>query len=373
MPYIDARQSYTITILHIHKKGSFYKVPIPKKQRKVEDGIWQLVDNRWLVDVQPQGRHSERVRKIHKTKVDAKQHKNEIIKKSLNGEKLKQTRDVRRLSDICQAWHTYHGHSIKSGDKRLQQLLATANALGNPRAEYIDPKAFIEYRTARLEEGITPNHLNHELTYLKSAFNELARVDDWKLPNPFAKIKKLPLPERSHRFLTHLEIDQLIESASSEDARNPDLLTIIRICLSIGCRFGEANDLKAEQVHSGKIHLEKTKNGRKRSIPITEEMAREILAGRPNSGRLFGNAWKAFSHAIERANISLPKGTDTHVLRHTYASHFMMNGGNILHLSKILGHQTIQQTMTYAHLAPDHLETAITYSPLQNIASKKTG
>ena len=151
----------------------------------------------------------------------------------------------------------------------------------------------------------TPNHLNHELTYLKSVFNELTRVDDWKLANPFAKIKKLPLPERSHRFLTHQEIDQLIESASSQDARNPDLLTIIRICLSIGCRFGEANDLTAEQVHNGKIHLEKTKNGRKRSIPITDEMVKEILTGRPKSGRLFGNAWHAFSNAIERVLISM--------------------------------------------------------------------
>lgn len=45
----------------------------------------------------------------------------------------------------------------------------------------------------------------------------------------------------------------------------------------------------------------------------------------------------------------------------------MMNGGNILYLSKILGHQTIQQTMTYAHLTPDHLEAAITYGPLTKI------
>ena len=44
-----------------------------------------------------------------------------------------------------------------------------------------------------------------------------------------------------------------------------------------------------------------------------------------------------------------------HDLRHTYASHFMMSGGNILALQKLLGHHDIKLTQKYAHLAPDHL------------------
>lgn len=44
-----------------------------------------------------------------------------------------------------------------------------------------------------------------------------------------------------------------------------------------------------------------------------------------------------------------------HALRHTFASHYMMAGGNILTLQKILGHSDIKMTMIYAHLAPDYL------------------
>lgn len=44
-----------------------------------------------------------------------------------------------------------------------------------------------------------------------------------------------------------------------------------------------------------------------------------------------------------------------HALRHTFASHFVMNGGNILALQKILGHSDIKMTLQYAHLAPDFL------------------
>jgi site-specific recombinase XerD len=44
-----------------------------------------------------------------------------------------------------------------------------------------------------------------------------------------------------------------------------------------------------------------------------------------------------------------------HLLRHTFASHFVMSGGNILALQKILGHSDVKMTMIYAHLAPDYL------------------
>lgn len=63
----------------------------------------------------------------------------------------------------------------------------------------------------------------------------------------------------------------------------------------------------------------------------------------------------------------IPEGQCTHVLRHTFASHFMMNGGNILVLRDILGHADIKMTMIYAHFAPDHLEDAVTKNPLHNL------
>jgi integrase len=48
-----------------------------------------------------------------------------------------------------------------------------------------------------------------------------------------------------------------------------------------------------------------------------------------------------------------------HGLRHTFASHFMMSGGNILTLQKLLGHSSVAVTMKYAHLAPDFMRDEI--------------
>jgi len=60
-------------------------------------------------------------------------------------------------------------------------------------------------------------------------------------------------------------------------------------------------------------------------------------------GRLFKNCYGAFRTALERTDIELPAGQLSHVLRHTFASHFMMNGGNILVLQRVLGHTDIKK------------------------------
>jgi len=74
---------------------------------------------------------------------------------------------------------------------------------------------------------------------------------------------------------------------------------------------------------------------------------------------------------LATTTIQLIEGQKTHVLRHTFASHFMMNGGNILVLQRILGHANIRETMKYAHFAPDHLEEAAALNPLAILMSTK--
>ncbi|MFC1839070.1 site-specific integrase [Thermodesulfobacteriota bacterium] len=58
----------------------------------------------------------------------------------------------------------------------------------------------------------------------------------------------------------------------------------------------------------------------------------------------------AYKSALDRAGID---DFRIHDLRHTFASHFVMKGGSLTTLQKILGHADIKMTMRYAHLSKE--------------------
>jgi integrase len=138
---------------------------------------------------------------------------------------------------------------------------------------------------------------------------------------------------------------------------------LTRICLATGARWGEAENLQLRHIQEGKLTFVNTKSGKSRSVPVSKELFEEIRKHLKEHG-CFSFSLSAFRRALDKSGISLPPGQAAHVLRHTFASHFVMNGGDILSLQKILGHASITMTMRYAHLSNDHLLAAKALNPL---------
>src|SRR5690554_2969728 len=138
---------------------------------------------------------------------------------------------------------------------------------------------------------------------------------------------------------------------------------ITLICLNTGARWSEAATLKPTSIKAEAITYSGTKSGKNRTIPITPKFEQELLEHFAEHSPLKASN-DAFSSALKRSDVILPKGQATHVLRHTFASHFIMNGGDILTLQRILGHSSVVMTMRYAHLSPGHLRDALKLSPL---------
>lgn len=99
---------------------------------------------------------------------------------------------------------------------------------------------------------------------------------------------------------------------------------------------------------------------------MDKDLFNEIHAHLEKFGE-FSFSLSAFRRALDESGIELLKGQAAHVLRHTFASHFMMNGGNILTLQKILGHSSISVIMRYSHLSPEYLCEAVKYSPMYEV------
>ena len=178
-------------------------------------------------------------------------------------------------------------------------------------------------------------------------FNELRRLDEWTIPNPLENVREFKISESEMAYLTIEEIRTLL--AECENSRFKDLTTIVKISLATGARWSEAEGLKGNQICAGQIIYVKTKGKKNLAVPITEKLHANLQSSR-KAQVLFKLCYLAFGKVMQRAGIETPTGQLTHVLRHIFASHFMMNGGNILVLQQILGHTDIKVTMRYAHL-----------------------
>ncbi|HCA3682115.1 TPA: tyrosine-type recombinase/integrase [Klebsiella pneumoniae] len=335
--------------------------------------VSKLANGKWQAQVFPNGRDGRRIRRQFATKGEAMAFERHIKDQAQDKPWLGAKADKRRVTDLVDTWFNAHGVTLSDGLKRKGAMEFACFAMGNPLATEFNAKLFATYREQRLSGKITrsdrvktvaPRTVNLELAYFRAMFNELKRLDHWSLPNPLENVREFKIDEAELTWLTVEEIKQLL--AECEKSKATDLVTIVKICLATGARWGEAESLTGKQISPGKITYIKTKGKKNRAVPISDELY-EALPKIRNSKPIFTRCYSAFRGAIKRAGIELPDGQLSHVLRHTFASHFMMRGGNILVLQRILGHTDIKVTMRYAHFAPDHLTEAISLNPLNGI------
>lgn len=324
--------------------------------------ITKQPDARWQVESYPNGRTGKRIRKVFTTKGEAISFERYV---------LEQTEDKCLLSELVEIWFRAHGITLADGGSRKQMMLFGYQAMGEPLATEFNAKLFSVYREKRLSGKITrvdriksvaPRTTNLELAYFRAMFNELHRLGEWKNDNPLKNVRSFRTDGSEMAFLSQQQIESLLKSCRQSMAK--DLELIVKIALSTGARWSEAESLTGRQITPYKITFTKTKGKRNRTVPISKALYDEIPKKR---GALFPPCYSAFRMAMKRTGIELPHRQSSHVLRHTFASHFMMNGGNILVLQRILGHTDIKMTMRYSHFSPEHLEDAVKFNPLSII------
>jgi integrase len=324
------------------------------------------VGSGYQVDIMPGGRGGKRVRKTFKFKAEALAWERHIQAKVQSfPDWTPPKKDIRLLSELVDIWFKNHGIGLRAGSETHRSLLTLCKALNDPTADGFTVDMFTTYRTKRMAEGTSANTLNHEHAYLRSVFNELIRMGLWKKNNPLKLLRPFKLQERELSYLKPSDIKVLLTAL--DDSQNVHLGLIARICLATGARWGEAEQLTIQQIRNGMIQFARTKSGKVRNVPISSDLETLLLNHHKTHGaeaKLFTNSRSAFAAALSRTDLKLEQGQMTHVLRHTFASHFIMATNDILSLQKILGHADLKMTMRYAHLAKGHLDKVIANNPL---------
>jgi len=112
------------------------------------------------------------------------------------------------------------------------------------------------------------------------------------------------------------------------------------------------------------LRVRQGKGGKDRVVPVHPELAsglRSALAFGNIKGPLFdasrSTGWRWLKQALRRAeelgSISPGRRVGTHTLRHSAARHWLESGVPINHVSKWLGHASLQSTLVYLEILPD--------------------
>jgi integrase len=328
--------------------------------------IKQVKDG-WKVDFRSGGANGKRYRKTCNTKAEAERYQKFVEAQLITTGKPWEPRqsDTRRLTDIINLWYKHHGQNLTYNTERLRKLHNTAQRLGDPIAHELTSSKYSAYRAERIEQGRSVKTVNTEMIFLNAVYNELHKIKEIEYENPLKSLSKIKEKEREMHYLDRRQMVELLGALK----QYPDAELVSLVCLETGARWSEAEHLTSTRVINSKVTFTETKGGKNRTIPISdklhERLKKHVTAVSRNE--LFKPSSKDFYKALEKTSIELPKGQKTHVLRHTFASHFIINGGNILTLQKILGHSSIDMTLKYSHLAPDHLNDSVKYNPLNSL------
>lgn len=178
-------------------------------------------------------------------------------------------------------------------------------------------------------------------------------------------VKLFRLNNARTRFLTVYEIKRLLNVC--REYSNKTIAGYIAILALTGLRCGEVTHIKVKDVDIRKriIHIPVTKNGKARSIYLTDVMLAFIariplkadnpylFAGRVK-GKPLGSARKTFIKLLKRAQIN-DEGVCLHTLRHSVASNLVSAGVSLRLVQEQLQHKSIISTQRYAKLTTESM------------------
>ncbi|MFA5780364.1 MAG: tyrosine-type recombinase/integrase [Elusimicrobiota bacterium] len=267
-----------------------------------------------------------------------------------------------KLYEIFDDFLEYSKNSKKSYSRDLILVGHLKKFFDNVVLSEISTGVIEKYRTKRLNIDKVGNAtVNRETAFLKATFN-LAIRNRKATENPVKFIKKLKEPDGRVRFLSHEEINRLLDTC------NQYFRPVVICALTTGMRRNEILDLlwKDVDMDRGLIRITNTKNGRTRNIPMCGMLHRTLKEcfGWSDGVYVFCNSNGSKYHSVHSLweNTVREACVDDfrfHDLRHTAASYLVMAGTDLVTVKEILGHRTLEMTLRYAHLSKTHLREAI--------------
>lgn len=236
------------------------------------------------------------------------------------------------------------------------------------KVKYDDVRDYLKKLNDAKDKAST---LARKISSLRGFYKFLIR-NDYCETNPFILVKTPKKEKKLPRFFYYNEIEELLNTPSTDTPLGQRDKLILEILYASGIRVSELVNIKIKDINGLEINI--LGKGNKERIARIGEYAKDALdiylkdgykkLNVKNSEFLFlnNNGGKLTTRGVRYIldkiieKTSINKKISPHMLRHSFATHLLNEGCDILSVQELLGHESLSATAIYTHVTTDRLK-----------------
>lgn len=295
------------------------------------------------------------------------------------------------IADALERFVAFHrgerGHSERTVEAYLADLRLLLAAQDGPDLADVDPDRIRKFLARSLRDGKSPSSIARHLAAWRS-FAGFCRREGW-IDRDLSR--GMVSPKRRKALVAVLSRDDLerairglgdLQALAQDPERRSQLLRgrlVVELLWGSGLRLSELVGLDWSAIDSAAREMRVLGKGRKtRLVPLTDPAARCLEEWRADPVRqaaaaklerdrdalLPGRGARLSGRAVEKAladdleGASRGGATWPHALRHSFATHLLDGGADIVSVKELLGHANLSTTQVYTHVSVERLRQA---------------
>lgn len=264
----------------------------------------------------------------------------------------------------------YSSDTINSYEEDILEYLDFLDDYGLSilHVKYDDIRGFLKMLGNKKNKAST---LARKISSLRGFYKFLIN-NNYTSSNPFSLVKTPKKEKKLPRFFYYNEIEQLFEAIDLSSSLGQRDRAILEILYATGVRVSELVNIKIGDITGMEIKV--LGKGSKERIVQFGDYAKEALElylengyralNVKNSDYLFLNSnggkltTRGIRYILDKVIVktSINKKISPHMLRHSFATHLLNEGCDILSVQELLGHESLSTTAIYTHVTTDRLK-----------------
>lgn len=266
----------------------------------------------------------------------------------------------------------YSEYTINNYSIDLNQFIIFCDENNIKTYKEVDYQFIRKYLNFLYEKKYTSKTICRHISSLRKLFKYLEQKKQIK-ENPMLLVTNPKVTKKLPKYLNYVDIDILLNTPDKTDVLGLRNALILELLYSTGIRVSELSNIKIEDINFNEREIRVLGKGSKERIVVFGKICLELLNNYINNSRkkllkenneyllLNKNGNKLSVRGIQLIveNIlkqsSIKYNISPHTLRHTFATHLLDAGADLMSVKELLGHDSLSTTSIYTHISNEKL------------------